>query len=164
MAIATTTPELIRNQWLTLIEALTPAQHSAQGFEAAQSALAFDQWAEDNPQACLRRFDVTDTTDRDDPSIAVSNQDVELAIMQAELLVAYPHSLGIYGSENLRDLQDMMRADADQIRKAIGINGGANYVSGQLRCDARYRFELREKVSFAVFELEAEYYFDISSV
>lgn len=164
MAVATTRPELIRNQWVTLIEALTPTRHSAVPFHAATSAIGLERWAEENPQACLRRFDVTDATDREDPSLAVSNKDLELALWTAELMIVYPHTLGLYGDENMRDLQDLQRADADQVRKAIGINGGANYVSGEIRCEARYRFDTGEAISMTIFDIETEYYFDISSV
>lgn len=164
MATPTTTFALIRAQWSTLIEALSPASHAEYRFREERGAADFREWAEQAPQACLRRFSVVNTTERVDPSIAISNSDVELQRDTAEILVAYPHALSLYGAERFRALQDMQRQDADQIRKAIGIEGGANRVSGQLVATAPFQFEDGDGVSFTRFDIEVTYYLDIAGV
>ena len=163
MATPTTTPKLIRDQWISVITSLSPTTQAATTFRLAVGDVPFRVWSEENPQACFRRFDIEDRTDRVDPSLAVSNKDIELAPMSAELVVAYPHAMSKYGTNGYRDLRDMMRADGDRIRNAIGINGGANYVSGQCLCSASYGYERGDKASYLVMELEAEYYFDVST-
>jgi hypothetical protein len=49
---------------------------------------------------------------------------------QVTITLAYPLALGMFGCEDLDDVEDLIRADAKQIRDAIFSAG--NYVTGQL--------------------------------
>ena len=111
----------------TAVANLTPAVHTDVGFRAALDETDFREWAEDSVDGVARRFTVLRRGDR---FLGCSNGDVELHVTDAELLVAYPTAGGWWGSHNLRALDDTIDADARQIDRAVGHDGGASYAAG----------------------------------
>jgi len=154
--MATTTLEAIRDQQEVTILALTPTKMASDKFRLHRSHMDFREWAETNLQACFRLFHIEDLGDRDDTSETVSNKDLEEVVATQELILAYPHNQN-YGYENRRDMLDIARADAEQIRLAIGIQGAASYVSGQCLTDADWTYEEGAGVTFVTFEMSVRF-------
>lgn len=155
--MATTTLEAIRDQQETVILGLVPGSSASDAFRLYRAHVDFRSWSEQNTQACFREFNIEDQGDRDDSSETVSNMDQEEVTASLELVIAYPHDYN-YGYENRRDMLDMMRQDAEQIRLAIGIQGASNYVSGQCLADANWTFENGDGVTFTVFDISVRFY------
>lgn len=161
MATPTTTYDAVCEQWIEVVEALTPAR-LAQRFERAPVWIAedFEQAAAEDPGAFLRRFWI-EYQGRVEPP-PVNDGSVEQHTVEAELRVAYPREYAGYGADAKRrgeiDLEFLMATDAEQIVRAIGVSGAANYVSAQMWCRASWRKETLGRVSFAVLELETTYY------
>jgi hypothetical protein len=129
----TTTFELIRNQQCSLIEALTPTQMTGILFRRHTDRLEFMAWVEaNNAKACFRRFQILSNFDIEQGPTADGS--IEACKHTMELRVAYPRYDGRYGAENARDMEDTLSADLHKIDAAIGLNGGANYVTNQDLC------------------------------
>lgn len=123
-----TTTASIRDRILDVIDALTPAVMTSPRFlrYRHEGAGDFVAWAEQQPAACLRRFSVRSFAA---PSVPlVSNTDVEVVRVVFEVTIAYPQTHR-YGAQNALDRDDVAEADRKQIENAIGLNGGANFVS-----------------------------------
>ena len=131
--MATTTLKLIREQWATLLQALTPSSLIAQKFREYKDRKEFRDWSEDSPSAALRRFFIEDGMDYELP--LSSNMDDEEITTEMTLMVAYPKD-GRYGSGEGKTMRDVMREDMHQIDTALGHRGIANYVSGQNLAEA----------------------------
>lgn len=162
MTAATTYPT-IRNGWVSVLEDLTPGFRADKGYRlvaAIPPEMSFEEWCEENPQTCFRRFHVRRSGERELPF--VSSADVEQLRSNAELVVAYPKAFANFNRSASRremiDIEDVIDTDAEQINRAIGIGGAANYVSGQSLCTAEYRTEEERLVLFLVFDLETIYY------
>ncbi len=82
--------------------------------------------------ACFRRFQILSNFDIEQGPTADGS--LESCAHTIELRVAYPNEFGRYGAENERDQEDVMLADLHKIDAAIGLNGGANYVTNQDLC------------------------------
>lgn len=160
----TTTYEAIRDNVETLIVDINPLREQSVKFWRAESMIDFRSWCEENVNACFRGFDIEWIGTRPDPGGMVTSTHTEMVITEAELVVAYPHQLGLYGEENRRDMQDMMISDGNQIRKAIGIQGGSNYPDGLYMIEASFSAEPGDDVDFLVFELELTYRFDVAAI
>lgn len=133
-----TTFALIRDQQLSVIEALTPAVSSGAKFRRHRGELEFTGWVEANPGACWRRFELLNSFNL--AADGLTNAGDGNAVWQFQhdevLVVAYPRQLGKYGAQNERDLDDMIDSDLAQIDEAIGPDGSAlaNWVNGLDDC------------------------------
>jgi hypothetical protein len=123
-----TTVAAIRDRIVACIEAITPEMQASPRFRAyrQEGPGDFVAWAEQQPAAALRRFSVRSFAAPTEPS--VSNTDVERVRVVFEVSIAYPQSHR-YGAQNALDRDDVAQDDRDLIRNAIGLNGGANFVS-----------------------------------
>jgi len=133
-----TTFALIRDQQLSVIEALTPAVQSGTRFKRHRGDVEFLAWVEANPSACWRRFELLNAFDygHDGLTNAGSGGALWQLAHSAQLVMAYPRQMGKYGQQNERDLDDMIDSDLAQIDEAIGPDGSAlaNWVSGLDDC------------------------------
>lgn len=164
---ASTTYPTIRNQWVSVLQALTPAFRTGTEFELFTSMppeMTFEEWCAENTTACLRKFHVRRSGGREPP--LANDADVVQLKANAELVVAYPKAYAEYNRSDARreviDLEDVLDADGEQINNSIGICGAANYVSGQSICTAEQHVEEEAQVVFLVFDLEAVYYEDVT--
>lgn len=135
MATPTTTFDAVRDQMISVIEALVPASLPQDRFRRALGERAdLRAWALEYPDACFRRFDILDASDYAAP--IVSDGVIDQVEAVARVVVAYPSS-GKFGDQNRRDAMGVMRADRHQIDDAIGLHGGANTVAGQTTAVSR---------------------------
>lgn len=156
MATPTTTMETIRDNWITVIEALTPTSIPSVTFHVERGEVDFDDLAERQPDI-FRRFTIEDLATY--PPSEMSDMVAELLETEVEVRVAFPKEWGIYGSNNSRDARDVLREDMFQIDKAIGHNGGANYVSGQIASKAIERtIEETDNHLFALMRYSVQFY------
>jgi hypothetical protein len=166
MATATTDFETIRDKQITNLEALNPTKHGAVPFRVERGEMDFLEWAEEHPSACLRRFMVAEIDAGAPPE--VTNLSIESRRSLAEVTVAYPRQLGVYGSNNIRDAYDLIRSDRDQIdgKSGIGINNSGGYVSGQWT-SVRQSYEVVDdpdaQVLFSVITYEVDFYKAVAS-
>lgn len=154
--MATSTPAAIRDRAYTVVEALTPSTDTRTTYKRYRNedGADFRAWAEVNPTACLRRFQIRTTGATETPP--VSNFDHEEHRVTLQILVAYPQT-GRYGADQAMDRDDVIDLDAFQIDKALGMQGGANFtpatadacwISGSPR-----EIERGDGVDFLVLEL-----------
>src|SRR3990167_5311565 len=130
-----TTYPLIRDNFKTVIHAITPATHSRQAkFRIHTEAVEFVAWVEANAKACWRRFELLNAVNYEHEGLtnAGGSDSLWQFTHDMALLVAYPREFGKFGAENERDLDDAIDADLAQIDKAIGADGSAssNWVDG----------------------------------
>ena len=159
---STTTYPLIRDNMITLLEALTPTRGADTKFARDEQSVDMLLKAESNPQGCFRRFSIRRETIRDDASTGATDCLIEQVTDKALLVIAYPHYFGLAGEDNLRDLDDLINEDAEQIRQTIGDLGSANYLSGQSVCRSTYQSQEQGEITFLYFELEIKYYQDLT--
>lgn len=126
-----TTFETIRDAQIAVIQALTPSVRADRLFIKHREG-DYMSWVEAHPTACWRRFQIVHNLDIDQGPTADGS--IEACTHTEELRIAYPMELGKYGADNERDLEDMLASDFHQIDAAIGLNGLANYVTNQDRC------------------------------
>lgn len=121
-----TTPSAIRDRAIAVIEALTATSDPGVKFRAYRNegTADFQDWAEKNPAACRRRFQVRTTGGTFTPPI--SNTDEEEHQVTLSVLVAYPQT-GRDGIKQALDRDDTLDEDAFQIDAAIGMLGRANF-------------------------------------
>lgn len=139
-----TTFETIRDAQIAVIQALTPSVQAGRLFIKHREG-DFMSWVEANPKACWRRFQIAHNLDIEQGPTADGS--LEACSHTEELRIAYPLQFGKYGADNERDLDDAIASDLHQIDAAIGLNGGANYVSNQDLC---------QKQAQAVIDVEGE--------
>jgi hypothetical protein len=155
MALATA--EAIRDRVYTLIEALAPAT-DATGFRRYRNegGADFVEWAEQNPAAALRRFQIREVeTDELPHTSSVLEERVRL---QFELRVAYPQTHR-YGAANAMDRDDVINQDWLKVNYAVGIYGAGNF-TGSYDCIPLGAVKSRETgdgVDFLVVELSVEF-------
>ena len=144
----TTTFAAIRDNYITVLEALTPTTKSEVPLRCVKKA-ELREWAEKNAtSAVLRKFDIRrgDGTEPpfQDPSAIERNEDMVLT-------VAYPVANGLYGQDDRNDMEDLIRSDARQIRDAVVSSD--NYLAGQSAAllETLPAPERDEKVWFQVF-------------
>ena len=129
-----TTYQLIRDQQLTVIEALTPSFRADVPFRRHKEPAEFVGWAEENKAACWRRFEILCNFDIEKQGIGDGNKwQLEHSMT---LIVAYPREFGKYGAANERSLDVCIIDDFVQIDEAIGPDGASlgNWVSGLDDC------------------------------
>jgi hypothetical protein len=154
----TVTAAGIRDQIYTLIEALTPASLSADKFRRYRNEgdADFDAWAEKNPAASLRRFQVREVGD-DEPPLTSSTIEERVRV-RFEIRMAYPQNHR-YGAANGMDRDDVINADWLRLNFAIGIYGRSNF-SGTNDCTPLGAVKVREsggKVDYLVVTAEYEH-------
>lgn len=142
MSHPTTTIGAIRDQQVATIHGLTPRVFQTDiRFKRDEGSFRdFRELARKAGSGAFRRFTIN--LPRGARGVAMvgeaSNKDVEVMEARGELLVAYPNLWAGYGDDGRLEQSDVIERDFDQIRRAIGINGGANYVgfpsSGQIAC------------------------------
>jgi hypothetical protein len=119
-----TTGAAIRASMITAMRALVPAQLAQHPYTAAREEVVdgFRKWAEQNPAAAMRRFSIRDVG----RGVAPGFEDNVLEHVERawECVVAYPlRELGLFGADAGRSLEDVMDADAKQVKFAIGTPG-----------------------------------------
>lgn len=134
--MSTTTDTAIRDRMIAVIGQLTASSLAGDAFVAYRNegGADFKTWASSNPDAAWRRFQVRFAGDADSPE--TTNGDIEEQHVDFVVLVAYPWSSRA-GVLNALDRDTVMRQDRDQILKAIGIDGAANFAGANP--DACYR-------------------------
>ncbi len=125
--VATTTFEAMRATAKAQIEALTPDTNSEEKFLIHDSMGDFREWAQEQPQAASRRFQVANLFSYDD--VQIHNNDQVLEPGQMEVVVAYrtDHRFADDDgdTQSSRDLQDVIEQDRVAIDKVVGINATA---------------------------------------
>ena len=127
-----TTFQAIRDNQITLIEALTPSTFATRLYRRFPAEQELDTWADANPAACFRKFDIINSHDSLPPE--ASNTDVEIREQGLVVAIAYAHDFGAFGEENKLELDDIIEQDKYQIDDTIGLRGYTNYVSSQRKC------------------------------
>lgn len=159
-----TTVEAIRDNAISLIEALSPSLLSSVPMRRHRGEQSLDEWADANPAASLRVFSLLQTSDGEPPAVSNTTEELRTAIL--ELRIAYPRLYGLYGQQNVRDAFDLMEADAIKIdgRSGIGLNNSGGYVAGCHSVLITDRIiEESESNLFAVFTIETMYYRGVSA-
>ncbi len=132
--MAVTTATAIRDRISTVIKALTPTVMSSDTFLEYRNErdANFVAWAEANPTAALRRFQVIDTGD-DFPAKG-TNTTEEYRFIRWRVTIAYPQTHR-YGDQAGLDRDDVRMADQHQVETAIGARGGANFTASNPHAD-----------------------------
>ena len=158
--MATTTFSLVRANQVTQIHAVTPTLLSNVPFRLAEDTVPFEEWAEKQSSACFRRFTIQNNLNYTSP--LVSNTDLEIHRVNCTLLVAYPLTLGTYGLENYRSLDDLIESDIFQLDTAIGTRGYLNYIDGQnLNSFEGSAVSTLDKCKILSMEFLTEYHVDV---
>lgn len=160
----TATPETIRDRIITLISALTPTSLAADKFRVArdEAAADFRGWAEQNPAACLRRFQVRYDGNAEPPE--VTNLDVAQLRMRVRILIAYPQTHRFGGAAG-RDRDDVIDEDWRKLDYSVGIYGRANF-SGTNDCTpmgCQREIERGQGVDFLTITAEYIYTLDVDA-
>ena len=124
-ALTTTTWPTIRNAIVDVIEGLAPTWQSGVKFRRSKRSRSVRDWTKTT--AVFRGFEVrrdrADTPEGPrDPSAILRNEAFTIT-------VAYPVALGLYGINDIDDMETVIRDDARLIRDAVFSSG--NYVTGQ---------------------------------
>ncbi len=116
----------IRDRCHALVEALTPTADIRTRFRRFRNEGSgdFDEWAETNPAACLRRFQFRDDGTEDPPE--VSNTDTDLRHITIVGRFSYPHT-GRHGPDQALDRDDVIDLDWGLINGQLGIYGRGNF-------------------------------------
>ena len=120
--MANTTFEAIRDEELTLLEALTPSMLGDVQFRRHLEEVPLRDWADQNPQSCFRRITIRDTFDYS--TNGSINGNVPMSGIK-EVQVAYPNDRR-YGPDGIRDMREVMRVDRRDIETTIGERGYSN--------------------------------------
>lgn len=126
--MATTTADAIRDRAITVIGELVADSLAETRFLPSRNENEgnFDRWANGNPAAALRRFQVrTRGTDR---VPEVSNHDLEEHVVELIVRVAYPKTHR-FGDDNALDRDDVIDQDRHAIENAIGLRGAHNFTT-----------------------------------
>jgi hypothetical protein len=129
----TTAAKLIREKQATIIEALVPDNFTGYLFREYAEQMPFDEWADTNPQAAMRKFYIEDLATYETPLI--SDAVIEQVQTNFRVAIAYPKD-SRYGLKNRTAAMDVIEADRHAVDHAIGLRGSANYVAGQNSCIA----------------------------
>lgn len=122
--MAVTKYQTVRDSQISDIHAITPTSHAGEPFRVHRTPQEFEDWCEQNPAACFRRFELRKIFSDSFPE--VSNTDHEEEIAEQELVVAYPAiRTGSYKTPRDRDV--LINEDKHALRKVVGITGYRNY-------------------------------------
>ena len=124
----TATLSTIRDRIYTLIEGVTPTTLSADKLDRYRNegGADFRAWAETNPTACLRRFQVRD--DGVDDGVETSDVQIDLRHVTIQIIVAYPQT-GRYGEDQAMARDKTIDQDYNAINYLVGIYGRGNFSS-----------------------------------
>lgn len=124
--MTTTTDDLVRDRIVAVIAALAPTSPTSPGFAAYRNEDDGDfvKWAEANPDAAWRRFQVRDNGDDAPPE--VSSVTLQESTRTFRILVAYSRTHRA-GPKNALDRDRLMSRDQHQIEFAVGMTGKSNF-------------------------------------
>lgn len=128
-----TTSAAIRDEMITLLQALTPLALAATPYRVHREAGDFRQWAVEHANACMRRFSVRDNFIVTMPD--VTGLDLEWVQTTFTLVVAYPATYRA-GADGMRDSDDLIEKDMHQIDGTIGTRGYGNYTAGTVTTES----------------------------
>lgn len=120
------TVEGIRDRMVSVVEALLPSSDSRVRFRAYRNegTASFQDWAEANPAAARRRFQIRDTGEGQESD--VSDATTELRTVTFAILVAYPKTARD-GAGQTEDRDATIDADRLMIQHHIGQHGRENF-------------------------------------
>lgn len=123
----TTTYAAIRDNYIRLIEAITPTLLSQLAFRRGLRRQELEVWADGAGSAAFRKFEIRQASGSADPNLldptALERHE------EAVILLAYPVLPALYGTDDLDEMEKVMRSDAHQVRDAVFSPG--NYLAGQ---------------------------------
>jgi hypothetical protein len=122
----TTTYTAIRDNSIALLEAATPYKLAQLKFRRSPRHRSILDWAPSAGSAALRAFEFRRESELEDPGLylTVIERDEEM-----RLTVAYPVLPSLYGSDELDELECVMRSDLTLFRDVLF--SGSNYLAGQ---------------------------------
>lgn len=120
------TTDLIRDRIAQILKGLTPSMQATNRFREIRGEGADDlmTWAEENPTAAFRVFQVQFDGMVGVPE--VSNSDFEERLARFVVTIAYPND-GRAGKRQSISLEKMIGQDLDQLEKVIGLYSRANF-------------------------------------
>ncbi len=125
--MATTTWGAIRANMTAVVKALSPTTLEHVKFDRAPRRYNLQKWAQQTGSGSLRKFEIRRKGKTAQPGVHPPSQ-----VQRNEtalITVAYPALPALYGAEDLDSLEDVVRADANLIYKAIV--SPVNFLSGQ---------------------------------
>lgn len=122
--MSTTTAAAVVTRTIAVIRGLVPTVLAGDEFREYRNEDDFIDAMEANPTGALRRFEVRDTEEDEEPDHSEVN--IEEQVITIEVTVAYPHTAR-YGAEQALDRDDCMKADEELIVDAIGPRGRGNF-------------------------------------
>jgi len=157
-ATSTTDFETMRDNMCTVLRALTPRRLSDRKFDQVTDEETLTALVERMPaEGLFRKFEILRAGERSLLSPTIINPTAVEYQQAARLLVCYPVLKNLVGVEKLRDLEDLMDADAQQLRDALFASD--NYVSGQSACWVEIGEPDRStQVYVQAFNLRLDYY------
>ncbi len=137
-----TTTEAIIASLSSVIEALTPTKLRTLPFTRCGREYDLRAWVDAAPGAGIfRRFEIVRVGPREEPGIIDSEG--SRFERDLEVLIAYPsRPHGLYGADGIRDMGDVIDADAHLLSRAIW--DPANLITGANRYAARVEEVLQE--------------------
>jgi hypothetical protein len=102
---------------LGLIEQLTPTLRAGDPFIRTRRRVTLRDWAT-GKSSCFRHFEIVTNGDETDLSQA-HGEDLRVVIVSAVLTIAYPALPLLGGEDELESLEDLVEADANQIRDCL---------------------------------------------
>jgi hypothetical protein len=126
--VSVSTIEAIRDRVYTLLESLAPTSLSSDKFRRYRNEAGanFSDWAESQPAAAFRRFQVREVGDDELPD--VSDTTTERVTATLEIIVAYPQTHRT-GPANAMDRDDVINQDWKSLNASVGIYGRGNFSS-----------------------------------
>lgn len=158
--MATTTDfETIRENYLRLIEQLTPTSYGGHKFARLKVVLPLRMWGAKSDSSAFRVFGMYVEDGGEEPPMQhpQAYQKNEIAVLE----IAYPLEPGLYhkqdGDADLDNVEDLINADAEQVR--LTLVDATNYVAAQHNCVVQSRALDRsdERTWFYTFRLLLTY-------
>lgn len=110
-----------------LLEELLPTVAPDRGFERSRARnMPLREWADGKSSIQFRKFEWHRSSEANEPFVLLP--DTIMRIERATLTVAYPAMPALYGPDDLDSMEDVIRADAAQLRDAL-ISPG-NLIAG----------------------------------
>jgi hypothetical protein len=126
--VSTSTPQAIRDRIRAVVASIDPVSLIGDRFIDSRNEFSgdFREWAETNPAAAFRRYQVR--ADGHDEPPTVSNTVIEERRVVFEILIAYPQNHR-YGDDGAMDRDDVIDEDWDYLDFNLGICGKVNFTS-----------------------------------
>lgn len=142
----TTTFEAIRDGFYADVEALTPTVLARSEYvfrRLPDRRIAVRVWAaQQSTDSCLRRFDMRITGDVEE--FPVIHHDAREVNVQATFTIAYPVLPGVYGEQDLDDMEDVVESDTRQIYDVL--RSASNWPAGMSNCQVTISTTDRDSV------------------